>query len=398
MLVNGRMKTVVVRREDRDAANQPGQGHMLVSAVVDFMNEIQSSGVYARHELPAALVQAYHADYYLAQVNNGGHSQFIHNTGTMLPTTGADALAGLAAMGARAQHQTLAEMMAWVEANPEETAAQNGFSVRAPLLDQLDERFYEAQRHTPMAELSAKWIAGWPELRVVAADQYAGEIERLAHLNPHLEARRIWQSVEQLRFQMTDPLQITVAAACGAVQPEPEMKLAIRPGVRLDVEGRQCTTFGVQTNLGTRLCVFEEAGGRLYEYVTRGPLPKDAPPEERMKYRSFAAGARLSNVDADTIRRFVQISDRTLAAAAIDLILRKSSLSPAAMITAFRVSDVWAAWYAVTGDTCLMIVTSPGQADIVGSGGEASLTVTRAEIEPHALLATTGSNSMRPPA
>jgi len=117
-----------------------------------------------------------------------------------------------------------------------------------------------------------------------------------------------------------------------------------------------------------------------------------------MKYRSFAAGARLSNVDADTIQRFVQISDQTLAAAAIDLILRKSNLSPAAMITAFRVSDVWAAWYAVTGNTCLMILISPGNANIVGSGGQASLTVTRAEIERHALLATTGSNSMRPPA
>ena len=41
-------------------------------------------------------MQAYHADYYLALVNNGGHSQFIRNTGVaMLPTTSADALAGL---------------------------------------------------------------------------------------------------------------------------------------------------------------------------------------------------------------------------------------------------------------------------------------------------------------
>jgi Domain of unknown function (DUF4375) len=398
MLVDGRMKTVVVRREDRDAANQPGQGDRLVSAVVDYVNEIQRSGVYARHELLAVLMQAYHADYYLAQVNNGGHSQFIRNTGAMLPTTGADALAGLGAMGARAQHQILAEMMAWVKANPEEAAAQNGFSVRAPLLDQLDKGFYEAERQTPMHELSAKWIAGWPELRVVAVDQYAGEIERLAQLNPHLEARRIWHSVRQLGFQMSDKLQITIAAACGAVKPEGEFKLAVRPGSQMDVEGRQCMVFGVQTNLGARLCVFEEAGGRLYQFVKRSPPPKEAPPEERTKYQPLVVGARLSNVDADMIRRFEQIADQTLAAAAIDLILRKLSLNPVAMITAFRVIGVRAAWYAVTGKACLMIVTSPDRADVVESGGEPTLTVTRAEIERHASLATTGSNSMRPPA
>jgi hypothetical protein len=47
-------------------------------------------------------------------------------------------LDALEAMGARAQHQILTEMIAWVEAHPEEASAQTGFDVRAEPLDELD--------------------------------------------------------------------------------------------------------------------------------------------------------------------------------------------------------------------------------------------------------------------
>lgn len=151
-------------------------------------------------------MQAYHADFYLAQVNNGGHSQFIGNTGVaMLPTTSGDALAGLKAMGASAQHQILQEMMDWVQANPGEAALQDGSETRAAALNALDTRFYEADRLQPMALLAARWIASWPELRAVAKEEYASEIERLAQLNPHRSQRLIWRSVHQISFQMTTP-------------------------------------------------------------------------------------------------------------------------------------------------------------------------------------------------
>nr|WP_249815198.1 MULTISPECIES: DUF4375 domain-containing protein [unclassified Bradyrhizobium] len=327
-------------------------------------------------------MQAYHADYYLAQVNNGGHSQFIGNTGVeMLPTTSGDALAGLKAMGASAQHQILQEMIAWVGEHPAEAALQNGFENRAAALNALDLRFYEAEEHQPMTRLAARWIASWPELRTVEQEQYASEIARLAQLNPHLSQRRIWRSVRQISFQMTDRLQITVAAACGAVAPEPELKLMVLPGFDMEVEGQQCTAFGVKTDKGSRLCVFEEAGGRLYELATRSPT----------------VGARLSTVGIDTIGNFSRIAEQKLAAEAIDLLLRKSGLDPAATITALSVSDDHASWYAVTGNTCVLIETLGDRANVVGSDGEAALTVTRAEIERHAAEAAAGRDSLNTP-
>ncbi|MGV7215459.1 DMP19 family protein [Bradyrhizobium sp. UFLA05-112] len=105
MIVGGRLSTVVVPSDALEAASNPEKAYYLTCAIVDFVNAIQRVGIYARHEMPAVAMQAYHADYYLAQVNNGGHSQFIGNTGAnQLPTTSEDALAALKAMGASAQH------------------------------------------------------------------------------------------------------------------------------------------------------------------------------------------------------------------------------------------------------------------------------------------------------
>ncbi|MGY4411512.1 hypothetical protein ACVWW4_003248 [Bradyrhizobium sp. LB7.1] len=165
MIVDGRLTMVVVPSKALEAARSPEKADHLTGAVVDYVNEIQSVGVYTAGELPAVAIQAYHADYYLSQVYNGGHSQFIGNTGLeMLPTTSGDALAGLKAMGASAQHQILQEMIAWVEAHPGEAALQTGFENRAAALSALDRRFFAAERQQPMTQLAARWIASWPRI------------------------------------------------------------------------------------------------------------------------------------------------------------------------------------------------------------------------------------------
>ncbi|MGT2437607.1 DMP19 family protein [Bradyrhizobium betae] len=376
------MTTVVVPRESLEAALNPEKAEYLTGALVDYVNQIQRLGIYTGSELPAVAMQAYHADFYLAQVYNGGHSQFIRNTGVaMLPTTSGDALAGLEAMGASAQHQILQEMIAWVKEHPDEAALQDGFETRAAALKALDSRFYEAEGLQPVTQLAARWIANWPEMRAVAKEQYASEIERLAQLNPHLSQRRIWRSVRKISYQITDRLQLTVAAACGAVMPDPELKLMVLPGFDMDVEGERCKTFGVKTDKGSRLCVFEDAGGRLYEAGMSSPF----------------VGARLSTVDADAIGNFSRVAEQTLAAEAIDLLLRNSGLDPAATITALSVSDGQAAWYAVTGNTLVLIETLGDRACVVGSDGKAALTTTRAEIERHAAEAAVGRDSLPTP-
>jgi hypothetical protein len=221
-------------------------------------------------------------------------------------------------------------------------------------------------------------------LRIVGREQYPTEIERLAQLNPHLAPRRVWQSVQQLRLQMTDDVRITIAAACGAVKPQPEVKLQVRPGVNLEIEGQQCMAFGVGTDKGARLCVFEKTGGRLYELDGSGGR--------------VAAGAQLSAVGADKVRQFVKVADQMRAADAIDLLLRKAGLDPRAMLTAWEVFDQGVTWIVATGQTRVAaaiigngaVLTEPDQTPIAR--------VTREEIERYAAVVVAGADSMRPPA
>jgi Domain of unknown function (DUF4375) len=383
MIVDGRLATVVIPRDAIEGADEPDQA--VIQAVVDYVNDIQRAGIYPRHEMPLAAMQVYYADYYLTHVNNGGHGQFIRNAGiAMLPTTAGDALAALQAMGAGAQQQILIEMLGWVKANLDEAAKQSGLSARADILKTLDDRFHAAERERPMTRLAARWIASWPGLRVVGREQYQAEIDRLAQLNPHLTRRRVWQGVHQLRFQMTDPLQITIAAACGAVKPQPEVKLEVRPGVNVEIEGQPCMAFGVGTDKGTRLCVYEKTGGRLYEL-------------DRTLGR-VAAGAQLSAVGAEMIQQFATSANQMLAAEALLLLLWKAGLDPKAMVTAWEIVDDAVSWIAATGqthvaatiDTAGALLTKPDQTPIVE--------VSRADMERIAAEATAGAASLRPPA
>lgn len=194
---------------------------------------------------------------------------------------------------------------------------------------------------------------------------------------------------------MTDRVQITVAAACGAVVPEPELKLLVIQGSNQDVEVEQCIAIEVKTDKGARVCVYEKAGGQLYEYGPGSRSPKPAEIHEILKsLPPSLVGARLSVVTADTIANFSRIAEQNLAAEAIDLLLRNSGLDPAAMITVLAVSDDRATWYAVTGKTGVMVETLGDRADLLGPDGKTELTVTRAEIERHAAQAAAGRDSL----
>jgi hypothetical protein len=399
-LVDGRVSTVVIPRKWFDAGSKPDGYHHLPAAIVDYVNDVQEAGVYARHELPPRAMQAFSADYYLAQVDNGGHSQFIRNAGAQLPTAVADALDGLEAMGARGQHQVLTEMAAWIRAHPGEAGAQTGFDVRAKALDALDERFYAAEREMPIVRLAARWITAWPELRVVPDDQYSSAIDQIAALNPFLGVRLIWKSVQNLRFQMTDQLQISIAAACGAVVPAPEAKIYVGGGGYFAIEGRQSLAFFVRTEKGERLCVFDDAGARLYEYAQRGAVPKPGPDLKLEDLRNFKrpeAGARLSTVNGDAIRRFVAADAETRAPEAIDLLVRKAGLGRNAMITAWKLQDSGATWIVVAGERRIVVVTSREGAELIDQNSKPILAATKAEIDRHVAEAAKGVASLRAP-
>jgi hypothetical protein len=69
----------------------------LVQAVVNFVNFALRQAYFNRDEIAQNAMRAYHVDFYLAQVNNGGHAQFAANS-NMLDVILKDVGEGLDAM------------------------------------------------------------------------------------------------------------------------------------------------------------------------------------------------------------------------------------------------------------------------------------------------------------
>jgi hypothetical protein len=180
-------------------------------------------------------------------------------------------------------------------------------------------------------------------------------------------------------------IAITVAAACGAAQPEPEIKLAIRAGSMVEIEGKPCRAFGIATDNGTRLCTFEEDGGRLYEFITNSG----------QKF-GIAAGRQLSSANSATIRRFAETAKQAMSAEAIDLLLRNAELTERPTVTAWKIEDNGVAWIVAAGRNRLIATTSVDGAVLAQRDGAHVAAVTWAEIEGHAAEAATGQTSLQP--
>ena len=112
-----------------------------VSALVDYVNLLFREG-YGPDTLRDDLVEMYLLDFYISQVNNGGHSQFIHNSFEHRDANIASATRAAHRIGLPELAGILDQCAAFCRANPDVAARQDGFRNRAPELDALDAALY----------------------------------------------------------------------------------------------------------------------------------------------------------------------------------------------------------------------------------------------------------------
>jgi hypothetical protein len=394
--------TVIVRRSVASRAKDPSHAHEVVQEIVAFVNAVSGEGLYERSEIPASALQAYHADFYLAQVNNGGHSQFIANSGRNLAHVLSDVRAGLVAMQAKAHLSVFEQMAAWVAQNPDEVPKQTGFEGgRAPHLDRLDKQFYEAERASPMAPQSARWIASWPELKLVDDADYAEAMRRTLLMNPLRDARLMSRSVASLLTQTTDWFHVGIGLACASMSPR-ELKLALGGGMVMEIEGQQQTAFLVRTNAPSpRLCVVTKDYAAAYERVepNNPPMPalgdvegmRQAIRDGRLaQYKSPTAGKKLSHVEARMIAGVIELANQYRAAPALDLLLRHAAIDPNGAVVAPMGIDVHpngpiVNWIVAAGGQPLFAMSTPHGSVLVRPDDNHQIAnVRKHEIEEHA--------------
>ena len=327
---------VLVRQSAYDKAKSGEDDYALVGAVVDFVNAMTGPGYYRRDEFPQKAMQVYHADYYLAQVNNGGHSQFIHNTGGNAPFTFADARAGLGAMGApHLAH--LQAMIDWIAANPQEASRQNGFDNRAVYLDELDKAFYKTEDEQPMIGLSTRWILSWPELAPVADDKIGQCFAELVKMNPQLSARMDHRRFAVFVDRVHNSFHAASSFAAAACAPR-EALTGIGAGSAELIDGEQVMCMRVTTTEGDRRLAILSDAVALYEYVDpdrerrrnelQGLSLEDSWKRwQEADYETGRLGRKLSQVSNTSVEEFLVVAGRHNAAAAMWLLFRKFGMA-----------------------------------------------------------------------
>lgn len=364
-------------------------GFFIPMAAVSFAESAREFCHYIDRELPPELLQAYYADRYLAEVNNGGHSQFVRHSrisAAGLATTTSFALAGLEKMGARVQLQHLRNLNAWISENPEEAAAQTGHSeTDSPYLASLDKQFYDVERRDSISDRSARWIKSWRNLEVVDDNSYDERLSALAALNPNYDIRHIWRGVERNRILLTHNVEASIAVVCGRVQPHPELKVSVYAGEQITFGSKEAIQYRVETDKGARLAIVHDDGVLLYERVAT---------ESGLN----SVGPLLATVSAELVRQFVEFAAVASAAEAIDLIARRSGLYRNNVeyqsITAIELEGNRATWIAYFGSRKLVVTTTPDRAALLDDSGSEVLTVTKGEIADYHAEALRGRDSM----
>lgn len=227
--------------------------YSLPCAVVDFVNRAIGHAQFQREEIPPQAMQAFHVDYYIAQVNNGGHSQYVGNSGWHQYQID-DIRAGLAAIGIVDGIELYEDLCAFADSHPEEFRAgmdARGFGKFPAFFDKADKLFF-AGLNDRLMKGNSDWIRSLDCLLVLEDDEYRKTMSELAGRNPHA-AQRAAEAKARTRASL-DRNPIVQACRCLGV---------LSPPSRADVERwlQMVHADGPSGERGYKITVAIEGGG-----------------------------------------------------------------------------------------------------------------------------------------
>lgn len=172
-------------------------------------------------DVSVAALQSYHVDYYLAQVENGGFSQFVYNTRWDSKIVGW-VRDGLIAMQAK-KHAALFEKSAAIlnQFTPEQLAQYLegeyfGENHQRDSLSQFDDAFYNLNEREDLIEINSQWLKKHPQLKVLDEAEIADYLDQAATKIPNLEQR-----IEAAKKNQPRYFKI-IQALCAAVEQDLE--------------------------------------------------------------------------------------------------------------------------------------------------------------------------------
>ena len=278
-----------------------------VGGVVAYINGCLEIALLKPHELPQEAVQAYYCDYYLAQVNNGGHAQFFSNLGKHCTEVLPVIPKGLDAMGADQHAQIFREAEAWLTAN----GPMKGMRERPEPLSDLDTRFFAVEGGTEaFIALNSAWIRSWSSLDIVEDDAYDAIIKQLPMLNPAFETRHIAGTIRGIETYVQEDPYLSLALALNNGADQTVHLRGIGNGRFTKFGGDSEIAWSMRTATGTLTGFSTLEGAFVFDDSGEGD-------EARMV-------GKLSREIIEQVRR---VAADMRVSSAVDLLLRKAGMS-----------------------------------------------------------------------
>jgi hypothetical protein len=190
----------------------------IVYSNITFLNALLEE--HFRHdELSRDAMRSYYVDYYLAQVNNGGFSQFVYNS-RWDENTIRFVREGLEEIGATKHWKLFHESASIIDRiGPDGMerffeSEYFGENKERDILNEFDDKFYTLSDDEDLVELNATWLRGLSNLVVMTTEEMKAENERRAAALPDREARAAEALANEPRFMKL------IRALCAEAQQE----------------------------------------------------------------------------------------------------------------------------------------------------------------------------------
>jgi hypothetical protein len=198
-----RLQTVPIRRKSYDSE----EPYDLVQAAIDVVNALRTYGLYTIYELPGALRQCFHIDYYLAQVDNGGHEQYFKNSRKSVDVH-EDVRDGLRALADPRFSQLFDEVYAYATSSKERfeaILARGGFTHPEhgpvdPWISAKDDEFYRLKKSVGLIDLNSTFLRTSGAVRPTPDAEWKFEMAKIIDANPLLERRLLKLGQEKRDF------------------------------------------------------------------------------------------------------------------------------------------------------------------------------------------------------